>query len=61
MLCCLCDLGLSLVILFTEIVYPARESVKNTQDKGSNTQWITYWCIYFSLYLIETITYVLPL
>ena len=59
---CCCSIFCILVI-FIEFLYPISKTItslsKNIHDYAIVRQWLVYWAVFYSIYLIEKLTYIL--
>jgi len=57
MFCCAFSMIFCLVKLGVELLYPAKESLKKVSDRAGQKQWLSYWVIYFLIFMVEKMTF----
>lgn len=57
MFCCVFGSIICLLTLGVEFIYPAKESFKNVGNNAGHKQWLSYWVIYFLIFMVEKLTF----
>ena len=53
MSCCACSFIFCFLALVVEFLYPAKESLKTLSNKGGQKQWLSYWVVFFLIFMLE--------